>query len=71
MPQIRKMTDEQKEIVELARPPLTNEAGRIVRTCAGPGSGKTTTMRYLAEELAKHSHAKIFYLTYSKVISFT
>ena len=53
-------TEEQREVISHARPPVAGPGGRrVTSTVAGPGSGKTTMQEHLCVELLKQGHRRI------------
>jgi hypothetical protein len=57
-------TAEQQKIINVGNS-LTKMDHRIIRVFAGAGTGKTTTLQFLAEQLLKREHT-ILYLVYNK-----
>ncbi|KAI8829976.1 P-loop containing nucleoside triphosphate hydrolase protein [Chytriomyces cf. hyalinus JEL632] len=59
-------TKEQAAIIDYGKKLSIRDLGQVVRIVAGAGTGKTTTLHLLAEELVKASHS-ILYIVYNKV----
>ncbi|KAJ3222640.1 hypothetical protein HDU81_009696 [Chytriomyces hyalinus] len=58
-------TREQAAIIDYGRKLSIRDLGQVVRIVAGAGTGKTTTLHLLAEELVKSNH-RILYIVYNK-----
>eukprot|EP01047_Picozoa_sp_COSAG01_P029360 COSAG01_NODE_2012_length_8655_cov_3.344086_3_plen_762_part_00 len=63
---MRLMTDEQKAIVDCARPPSMQPVPPAVRVTAGAGTGKTTVLHEVVVRLDELGHTKGQYVAFGK-----